>query len=75
MGPNDNRRPGVVSRSAGDYDSSSSANVIRLPIKLKTDRNSPFESLTARLVLDQHRRGVLPAAVVEYLLAGAGLRP
>jgi hypothetical protein len=74
MGPNDNRRPGVVSRSAGDYDSSSnSAKVIPLFPKLKI--TSPFDQLTARLVIDQHRRGELPAAMLEYLLAGVGLHP
>ena len=72
MGPNDNRRPGVVSRNGGDYDSSNnSANVIRLPTKLKIDKSSPFDSFTARLVIDQHRRGVLPAAVLEYLLVSS----
>jgi hypothetical protein len=74
MGPNDNRRPGVVSRNGGDdYDSSNSAKVIPLFPKLKTA--SPFDQLTARLVMDQHRRGELPAAMLEYLLAGAGLQP
>jgi hypothetical protein len=36
---------------------------------------SPFDQLTARLILDQHRRGVLPEPVLLYLLAGVGLRP
>ena len=72
MGPNDNRRPGVVSRSAGDYDSSSnSAKVIPLFPKLKT--GSPFDKLTAALVLKRHREGTLDPAVVEALLAGVGL--
>jgi hypothetical protein len=74
MGPNDNRRPGVVSRNGGDdYDSSNSAKVIPLFPKLKT--GSPFDQLTARLVMDRHRRGELPSAMLEYLLAGLGLRP
>jgi hypothetical protein len=74
MGPNDNRPLGVVSRRAGDYDSSSnSAKVIPLFPKLKTAL--PFDQLTARLVMDQHRRGELPAAMLEYLLAGVGLHP
>jgi hypothetical protein len=74
MGPNDNRRPGVVSRSAGDYDSSSnSANVIPLPTKLKTGRNSPFDELTAVLVMKRLREGTLDPGVVEAFLAGVGL--
>jgi hypothetical protein len=77
MSPNDNRRPGVVSRNGGDdYDSSSnSANVIRFPTKLKTDRYSPFDKLTAALVLKRHREGTLDPAVVEALLAGVELHP
>jgi hypothetical protein len=74
MPPNDNRRPGVVSRNGGD-DYGNSANVIRFPTKLKTDRNSPFDKLTAALVLKRHREGTLDPAVVEALLAGVGLRP
>jgi hypothetical protein len=71
MPPNDNRRPGVGSRNGGDYDSSSnSANVIRFPTKLKAARNSPFDKLTAALVLKRHREGTLDPAVV---LAGVGL--
>jgi hypothetical protein len=74
MGPNDNRPLGVVSRRAGDYDSSSnSAKVIPLFPKLKTAL--PFDQLTARLVMDQHRRGELPAAMLEYLLAGVEMHP
>jgi hypothetical protein len=74
MGPNDNRRPGVVSRSGGEYVSSSnSANVIRFPTKLKTDRNSPFDQLTAKLVMAKHRAGTLDPGVVEGLLVGVGL--
>jgi hypothetical protein len=34
---------------------------------------SPFDKLTAKMVLDQYRRGVLPEAVVEALLAVVGL--
>jgi hypothetical protein len=72
MSPNDNRRPGVVSRSAGDYDSSSnSANVISLFPKLNT--GSPFDQLTASLVMAQHRSGTLDPGVVEGLLVGVGL--
>jgi hypothetical protein len=36
---------------------------------------SPFDHLTATLVLAQHRAGTLPEAVLIALLAGAGLRP
>jgi hypothetical protein len=34
---------------------------------------SPFDHLTARLVLDHHRAGTLPEGVVAALLAGVGL--
>ena len=72
MGPNDNRPLGVVSRRAGDYDSSSnSANVIPLFLKLKTA--SPFDQLTAQLVMAKHRAGTLDPGVVEGLLVGVGL--
>jgi hypothetical protein len=71
MPPNDNRRPGVVSRSAGDYDSSNSANVIPLFPKLKTA--SPFDQLTVKLVMAKHRAGTLDPGVVEALLLGVGL--
>jgi hypothetical protein len=74
MDPNDNRRPRVAPRSGGEYEGSvNGANVFPLRPKLKTA--SPFDQLTARLILDQHRRGVLPEAVLAFLLAGAGLRP
>jgi hypothetical protein len=36
---------------------------------------SPFDNLTARLVLAQHRAGTLPEPVLLALLAGVGLRP
>jgi hypothetical protein len=35
--------------------------------------SSPFDKLTTALVMEKHRRGVLPAAMLEYLLAGVGL--
>jgi hypothetical protein len=35
---------------------------------------SPFDNLTARLVLAQHRAGTLPEPVLVALLAGVGLR-
>lgn len=34
---------------------------------------SPFDRLTARLVLARHREGTLPEGVLVALLAGAGL--
>jgi hypothetical protein len=48
-------------------------NVIDFPIKSITA--SPFDQLTAGLILDQQRRGVLPEAILVALLAGVGLRP
>lgn len=41
---------------------------------LTSDRKA-FDHLTHALVLDQFRRGVLPEAVLGYLLAGIGLDP
>jgi|HubBroStandDraft_6_1064221.scaffolds.fasta_scaffold776829_3 hypothetical protein len=74
MPPNDNRRPGVVSRNGGDYDSSSnSAKVIPLFPKLNTA--SPFDRMTARIILEQHRNGTLQEGVLLALLAGVGLHP
>jgi hypothetical protein len=74
MSTNDNRRPGVVSRNGGDYDSSNnSSNVIRFPTKLKTCRNSPFDELTAVLVMKRLREGTLDPGVVEAMLVGIGL--
>jgi hypothetical protein len=73
----DNRRPGVVSRSGGEYGSSSnSANVVPLHRNRNTPSNSAeaFDCLTFALVLDKHRRGALPEAVVEALLLGVGLK-
>jgi hypothetical protein len=63
----------VVSRNGGDdYDSSSnSAKVIPLFPKLKTA--SPFDQLTAKLVMAKHRAGTLDPGVVEGLLVGVGL--
>jgi hypothetical protein len=73
MSPNENRRPGVVSRSGGEYVSSSSANVVDFPSKFNA--TSLFRQLTARMVIAQHRAGVLPQGVIVALLVGAGLYP
>jgi hypothetical protein len=45
-------------------------NVIDFP---KSTSTSPFNKLTVTLILDQHRRGVLPEPVLLYLLAGVRL--
>jgi hypothetical protein len=47
-------------------------NVVDFP---KSTTTSPFNNLTARIVLAQFRAGTLPEAVLLYLLAGAGLGP
>jgi hypothetical protein len=73
MASNENRRPGVGSRSGGDYDSSSSARVVPLFPKIKSA--TAFDGLTTQLILAQHRAGTLPEAVLIALLAGVGLRP
>lgn len=70
-----NRLPGVAPRASGsmDYDGSSSAKVIRLPTAHNT--RSPFDELTASLVLAQYRAGTLPEGVIVAMMASAGLRP
>jgi hypothetical protein len=47
-------------------------NVIDFPKSITT---SPFDRLTVRLVIDQHRRGVLQESLLIALLAGVGLLP
>ena len=74
MSANDNRGPGRHPRNrGGDYISNYNHNVVRLP--LHRNRSTPFARLTWRLMLDQHQRGVLNPAVLEYLMAGVGLHP
>jgi hypothetical protein len=73
MSPNENRRLGVVSRSGGDYVSSSSSNVV--DIAPKFNAVYPFQQLTARMILAQYRAGTLPEGVIVALLVGAGLSP
>jgi hypothetical protein len=47
-----------------------------IPLFGNSNTPSPFDQLTARLILDQHRRGVLQEGVLLALLAAAtGLRP
>jgi len=58
-----------------DYlSSNNNANVFPLPLNLKPGP-APFERLTARVVLEQFRRGELPEPVLIALLAGVGLAP
>jgi hypothetical protein len=73
MDINENRRPGVVSRSGGEYVSSNSANVVDFPSNFNAA--SLFRQLTARMVLAQYRTGALPESVIVALLVGAGLSP
>jgi hypothetical protein len=44
-------------------------------VRLQPDTTEAFQTLTARVVMAQHRAGTLDPAVVEALLAGVGLRP
>jgi hypothetical protein len=53
-----------------------------IPLRPKLDdrirlsrRPSPFDNLTATLVVDQYRRGVLPEGVILALLAAVGIQP
>jgi hypothetical protein len=48
----------------------------RLEARIHISRQpSPFDRLTAELVLAQFRAGTLPEPVLVYLLAGVGLWP
>jgi len=38
-------------------------------------RPTPYDELTAALILRQHREGTLPEGIVVALLASAGVRP
>jgi hypothetical protein len=53
------------------------SNVITLPARRRPSRASAnaWAALTWRLLLEQHRRGELPPALLEYLMLGSGLRP
>jgi hypothetical protein len=57
------------------------ANVVPFPRDTRRGRAidhrhaSPFDRLTAALVMERHRRGELEPAVLEALLAGVGLVP
>lgn len=74
MATTKNRWPGVAPRTSGsDLNSSSSANVILLRPNANTCHS--FDQLTARLVIDQYRAGILPEGVIVALLANAGLHP
>ena len=71
MSPNDNRRPGRHPRNGGKYDISNNGNVVNFPAK---DNNAtPFDELTARLVLAKFRAGTLPEAVLIAFMQAAGL--
>lgn len=71
-----NRLPGVAPRASGsmDYDSTSSAKVVPFRQNLKTVA-APFDQLTARTLIAQHRAGTLPEAVLVAIMAGVGLHP
>jgi hypothetical protein len=73
MSTNENRRSGLAPGNGGDYDSSNSANVISVRPKLNS--GSPFDQLTARLVMARHRAGTLDPAVLVALLAAVKLQP
>ncbi|SEP51117.1 hypothetical protein SAMN02990966_07867 [Rhodospirillales bacterium URHD0017] len=59
-------RPGMRTARAG--------NVIPLRPGIEAP-STPFDQLTARLVLARHREGTLPEGIVAALLAGVGVRP
>jgi len=73
MAANDNRRARLVLRSGSDDKANGGAEVIafpRLPHAL-----SPFDRLTATLIVAQHRAGTLPEAILVALLAAVLERP
>ena len=70
MASNKNRRPGWQARHGGDYIDSSSVNVLAFRTKFQP---SPFDRLTAQVVLAQFRAGTLPEAVMVALLGAVGL--
>ena len=51
------------------------SNVVFLRRPPVADPGPAYQALTHRLVMEKHRRGELPASLLEYLLAGAGLQP
>jgi hypothetical protein len=62
--------------NAQDAQSRRPAGAEVIPLFAESQAASPFDQLTARLILDQHRRGVLQEGVLLALLAAAtGLRP
>jgi hypothetical protein len=45
-----------------------------IPLRPGLSQSTPFDRLTATLVVAQYRAGTLPEAVLVALLAGAGLQ-
>jgi hypothetical protein len=72
MPPTENRAAGTGERGLDHVGSNNSANVIPFPSKIQPSR-SPFDQLTAELILAQYRAGTLPEAILVALLAGVGL--
>jgi hypothetical protein len=73
MAANDNHRPRPALPSGSDNKANDRAKVIafpRLPHAL-----SPFDRLTATLIVAQHRAGTLPEAILVALLAAVLERP
>jgi hypothetical protein len=69
--PNDNRRPGWQARHGGKYDISSAGNLLKFPAQ---DNNaSPFDELTAELILAKFRDGTLPEGVLIAFMQTAGV--
>jgi hypothetical protein len=75
MTPTKNPPVGVPPHATGsiDYKSSSSGNVVAL--RSNFNPASPFQRLTAQMILAQHRAGTLPEGILVALLAGVGLHP
>lgn len=74
MTSNDNRRAGGQPGHGGGIPSSRDGAKV-IPLHPGRNAPSPFDGLTANLVLAQYRAGTLPEAVIVAMMASAGLRP
>ena len=74
MTPNDNRRAGGKPGHGGGISNGSGAKILRLPT-IGRNVPSPFDGLTANLVLARFRAGTLPEGVFVAMMASAGLHP
>ena len=74
MSLHDNRRSGVQPGNGGEISNGSGAKIFCLPT-IGRNVPSPFDGLTANLVLARFRDGTLPEGVFVAMMASAGLHP